>query len=85
MLNSLLCTQQSSFCNVSVPRDLLQAHTVQKTKGYLIVSFRTIAASLGYAPPLLYFRFLLAIHELVRIMPHFSSTHVTAFCETPEV
>ncbi len=25
MLNSLLCTQQSSFCNVSVPRDLLQA------------------------------------------------------------
>ncbi len=28
MLNSLLCTQQSTFCNVSVLRDLLQAPTV---------------------------------------------------------
>ncbi len=27
MLTSHLCTQQSSFCNVSVPRDLLQANT----------------------------------------------------------
>ncbi len=29
MLSSLLCTQRSSLCNVSVARDLLQVHTVQ--------------------------------------------------------
>ncbi len=32
MSNSVLCTQQSSYCNVSVPRDLLQTHTVQNTR-----------------------------------------------------
>ncbi len=38
MLNSLLCTQQSSFCNVSVPRNLLQAHTTSLANFFLNVS-----------------------------------------------
>ncbi len=36
MLNGLLCTQQSSFHNVSVPWALLQAHTVQNTSQEMI-------------------------------------------------